>query len=159
MTRLMVSFLRYWFPLLVWLAVIFGASADPQSTEHTSRFLEPFLRWLDPNISAHRIDQVRWCVRKLAHMTEFGLLSWLLWRALRKPRRNDSRPWSWVPMLTALAIVVLYAATDEFHQRFVPNRTPSIRDVCIDIAGACIALVLIWFWYARRRSRGATPTA
>ena len=149
----MVSFLRYWFPLLAWLAVIFSASADTQSTQHTSRFIDPFLRWLIPNITAQALETVHLLVRKLAHMTEFGLLAWLLWRALRKPKRNDPRPWSWTSPAVTLVIVTLYAATDEFHQRFVASRTPSVRDVLIDTAGACVALTLIWFCHARRNNR------
>jgi VanZ family protein len=147
----MISFLRYWFPLFVWMALIFSASADTQSTEHTSRFLEPFLRWFNPNISAHAIEAVRWMVRKAAHMTEFGLLAWLLWRVLRKPKRNDPRPWSWKIAAGAIGLVVLYAATDEFHQRFVPNRTASVTDVCIDTAGAVLGITLVWIWYCWRK--------
>ncbi len=93
----------------------------------------------------------RWCVRKGAHVTEFGVLTALLWRALRKPKRNDPRPWSWKPAMLALGIVMLYAAADEFHQRFVPNRTGSIKDVCIDTAGAVLALTIIRLWYGRRK--------
>jgi VanZ family protein len=147
----MISFLRYWLPLLVWMAVIFSASADTQSTEHTSRFLEPFLRWLNPNISAEAIDAVRWCVRKTAHMLEFALLAWLVWRALRRPKRLDPRPWSWKIAGATLGIVLLYAATDEFHQGFVPNRTGSIKDVGIDTAGGALGLSLVYFFYQRRR--------
>ncbi len=148
----MISFLRYWLPLIVWMALIFSASADAQSTEHTSRFLEPFLRWLKPDISPRAIEAARWCVRKAAHVTEFGLLTWLLWRALRKPKRNDPRPWSWKPALLALSIVVLYAATDEYHQRFVPNRTGSIKDVFIDTTGAVLAIAILRCCYGWRKS-------
>jgi VanZ family protein len=148
----MIVFLRYWLPLIVWMVLIFSASADPQSTEHTSRFLVPFLRWLNPNISAEAIETVRWCIRKAAHMTEFGMLAWLVWRALRKPKRNDPRPWSWKVAAAALGLVFLYAAADEFHQRFVPNRTPSIRDVCIDTAGAMVGLAFVWLWQRRRKT-------
>ena len=140
----MNSFLRYWLPLLLWMLVIFGASADTQSTEHTSRILEPFLRWLIPNISHRSIEHVRWVVRKSAHMFEFAILAWLWWRVLRKPTRHDPRPWSWGPAAGALAIAILYASADEIHQRFVPNRTPSVRDVCIDTIGAAFALTLVW---------------
>jgi hypothetical protein len=56
----MISFLRYWLPLLLWMLVIFGASADPQSNAHTSRFLVPFLRWFNPNVSQETIDAARW---------------------------------------------------------------------------------------------------
>jgi VanZ family protein len=147
----MISFLRYWLPLLLWMLVIFGASADTQSTEHTSRFLEPFLRWLIPNISARTVEHVRWVVRKSAHMTEFALLAWLWWRALRKPKRHDARPWSWKPAVAALGIAILYAAADEFHQRFVASRTPSVRDVCIDTAGAALGIGILWLCHRRRK--------
>jgi VanZ family protein len=139
----MISFLRYWLPVLLWMLVIFGASADSKSTEHTSRFLEPFLRWLHPNISLEAIDTVRLLVRKAAHLTEFALLAWLWWRALRKPKRHDARPWSWQQAATALIVVIFYAAVDEFHQRFVPGRTGSIRDVCIDTTGAVLGIVVL----------------
>jgi VanZ family protein len=147
----MISFFRYWLPLILWMAVIFSASADAKSTEHTSRFLEPFLRWLNPDVSAETIESVRWFVRKGAHLTEFGLLAWLAWRALRKPQRKDKRPWSWKTAAAALFVVVLYAATDEVHQRFVPNRTGSVKDVCVDTAGGMLGLAATWAYYRRRR--------
>jgi VanZ family protein len=149
--RRMISFVRYWVPPLLWMLVIFGASADPKSTEHTSRFLEPFLRWLNPNISAAAIDHVRWLVRKAAHLTEFALLAWLWWRALRKPKRHDARPWSWKQAALALAVVISYAAIDEFHQRFVPGRTGSIKDVGIDTAGGTLGIIVLRLSHGRRK--------
>jgi VanZ family protein len=38
----------------------------------------------------------------------------------------------------AFIIVVLFAATDEIHQTFVPSRDGNPRDVIIDAIGACI---------------------
>jgi VanZ family protein len=150
----MLSFARYWLPLLVWMLVIFSASADAQSTQHTSRFLEPFLRWLKPDITPEAIDAVRWLVRKTAHVVEFAVLAWLAWRALWRPHRADTRPWSWRTARWVLLIVVLYAATDEFHQTFVPNRTGSWVDVCIDTAGGVLGLALTrvaYYWKRRPR--------
>ena len=147
----MISFLRYWLPLLGWMLVIFSASADTQSTEHTSRFLVPFLRWLTPEIAQETIDTVRWLVRKTAHLTEFAILAWLCWRALRKPIRRDPRPWSWRIAGLAVGAVVLYASSDEFHQSFVRNRTGLVTDVCIDTAGGIIGIGLLWAIYGRRR--------
>jgi VanZ family protein len=149
--RRMIAFLRYGLPLLIGMLIIFGASADAQSTAHTSRFLEPFLRWLNPDISTEAIDAVRWLVRKAAHMTEYALLAWLWWRALRRPVRNDPRPWSWKIAGAAWALTILYAASDEFHQTFVANRTGSVVDVGIDSAGAALGLGLLWLRYRRRR--------
>ena len=147
----MSSFVRYWLPLLLWMLVIFGASADPKSIEHTSRFLEPFLRWLNPNISPQGISTVRWLVRKTAHFVEFTILAWLWWRALRKPKRDDARPWSWRPAAGALGIAILYAAIDEFHQLFVPGRGASVKDVGIDAAGATLGIVIAWLFHSRRQ--------
>lgn len=151
--RHMIAFLRYWLPLLVWMVVIFSASADAQSVAHTSRFLEPFLRWLQPDISAEAIDAVRWCVRKAAHMMEYAVLAWLAWRALRRPVRGDARPWSARCAAGALGLAVLYAATDEIHQTLVPNRTGSVLDVGIDTVGAALGLLAVWMVLRRRRRR------
>ncbi len=149
----MISFLRYWLPLLVCMVLIFSASSDAQSVAHTSRFLEPFLRWFKPNISAEAINAVRWGVRKTAHMTEFAFLTWLAWRALRRPVRRDARPWSARCAWGAVGLAVLYAATDEIHQNFVPNRTPSIGDVGIDTAGALLGMMAVWVVFRWRRPR------
>ena len=149
----MISFLRYWLPFLVCMVLIFSASSDAQSVAHTSRFLEPFLRWFKPDISAEAINAVRWGVRKAAHMTEFAVLAWLAWRALRRPVRQDLRPWSMRCAWGALGLAVLYATTDELHQTFVPNRTGSIIDVAIDATGAALGLLAVWMVFRWRRRR------
>ena len=45
-----------------------------------------------------------------------------------------------------LALVVIYALLDEFHQSFVPSRTPSIYDSAIDVAGGLTVLLILRFW-------------
>jgi VanZ family protein len=140
----MVAFLRYWLPLLIWMGVIFSASADTQSTQRTSRLIEPLLRWLWPDITPESIEGVRWAVRKAAHLTVYAILAWLCWRALRRPVRRDTRPWSWGVAGLALLAVVIYAASDEWHQSFVANRTGAIRDVLIDTLGGVMGLGILW---------------
>ena len=76
-------------------------------------------------------------LRKLAHVGEYAVLGLLLVRALRAP----------VP---AFAAGVLYAATDELHQRFVPGRLGSPLDVLVDAVGVALG---IWLWRARRGAR------
>jgi VanZ family protein len=46
----------------------------------------------------------------------------------------------------------IFAASDEFHQSFVPSRTASPIDVMIDIIGALIGLTICSTFAARRRS-------
>jgi len=54
-----VRFVRYWMPAIVWMAVIFLGSTDMLSAEHTSRFLVPFLRWIDPQISLVALNAIQ----------------------------------------------------------------------------------------------------
>lgn len=119
------------------MALMFFGSSDLMSADHTSRFLTPFLRWLDPQISWRTIALVHLFVRKAAHVTEYAILSGLLFRALR---------WSvsgfWRRAALALVPALLFAPLDEFHQSFVPSRTASARDVLIDYSGAIIGILL-----------------
>src|SRR5207244_9407479 len=78
-----VRFVRYWMPAIVWMAIIFLGSTDMLSAEHTSRFLVPFLRWIDPQISLAALNAIQLGIRKLGHLTEYAILAMLLCRALR----------------------------------------------------------------------------
>ena len=113
-----------WGPALVWAGLIFFLSSIPYLS---SGLKQDFL------------------LRKAAHVTEYAVLAALLWRALK-----GGRPFS-VGRLFALSlfISVLYAASDEWHQSFVPTRGPSVRDVLIDSAGALAACLIL----LRRSSR------
>lgn len=62
--------------------------------------------------------------------------------------------------LAAWAITTVYGVTDEFHQRFVPGRTPEIADVLADALGAMATIVPVWAFGIIARSRhtsGASP--
>src|SRR5947209_5414196 len=133
-------FVRYWMPLIIWMTLIFIGSTDVLSAEHTSRFLVPFLRWLDPQISWAAVNSIQIVIRKVGHLTEYAILATLIWRALRSAE-------SWKRSTLILFTVSLlgcavFAATDEFHQSFIPSRTSSVNDVIIDICGAAIALAI-----------------
>jgi VanZ family protein len=47
----------------------------------------------------------------------------------------------------------LYSLTDEFHQRFVPGRGPSIVDCGFDTIGAMLGMLIVYF----TRARSAPP--
>jgi VanZ family protein len=68
----------------------------------------------------------------------------MLWRAAATTTARR-RPWAW-----ALALTILCAATDEFHQGFVTGRHPSPVDVGIDATGALIAVVAVGLLSSRR---------
>jgi len=134
----------YWLPVLLWMVVIFGASSDRHSFSHSSRLIGPIVRWLIPHISDHALYRVIFGIRKIAHLMEYAILALLIWRALRQPVSNNTRPWQWRRATFALLLVVLYAASDEFHQAFVPSREASVIDVLIDTSGAAVGLGVLW---------------
>jgi len=152
----MKSFLKYWLPFLVWLGVIFLGSTDLMSSEQTSRFIVPFLLWLKPGMSPKIIRSVLFAIRKCAHVTEYAILALLLWRVLRSGITLRMR----MSMLfgAVLLACAVFAASDEFHQSFVKSRTPSVRDVLLDVAGALFGL-LIGAAFAQYRTKNAETDA
>jgi VanZ family protein len=112
-----------WAPPLVLMAVIFFFSAQPN--------LNSGLGW---------IDHVG---RKVVHASEYALLCFLWWRALRTVLdRSTALAAAWV-------VATIYAATDEYHQGFVAGRHSTWVDVAIDSMGAAVCALLI----ARSRRR------
>ncbi len=146
-------FLNYWLPPFGWMAVIFTASSDARSYEHSSLLVEPFLRWLFPHMTQAHIEAIHHGFRKCGHLAEYSVLALLLWRAARPLAGSDSRLWSWRQAWMILCVVFLYAASDEFHQRFVPTRTSLVSDVFIDTGGAAVGLMALWIFQSYRRPR------
>ena len=68
-------------------------------------------------------------LRKGAHVVEYAILGALLYRALGREA-------------LALAVGIAYAATDEFHQRFVHGRHSSPVDVAIDAVGLALGMLV-----------------
>jgi VanZ family protein len=145
----MSIFLRYWLPVMVWMVIIFGASADSHSYEHSSSIVMPILQWLFPHMPDSEREAIHHFLRKCCHLTEYAILGLLVFRALSHSR-NRLPPWSWPRVGGALLIVFLYASSDEFHQRFVPTRTSKFSDVLIDTAGGAVGLFIAWIFYRRR---------
>jgi VanZ family protein len=135
-----VRFLSRYLPLIVWLAFISFASSDSFSAGNTSRIIGPLILWLFPNTSPETLAVVHFITRKLAHFTEYAILGFLAARAFRMSPRTAIRS-RW--FLISLILVVTYALIDEYHQSFVPTRTPSIWDSLIDIAGGLTALLIV----------------
>ncbi len=141
---------------MAWMALIFTASSDSASGPRSSRLIGPILQWLYPGISAEGLDFGVTLVRKCAHMTEYGVLALLVWWALRRSDPDEGGPWSPGQAWAALGVACVYAATDELHQAFVPNREGSVRDVVIDACGAALGLLALWGW-RRWRIRAVRP--
>ena len=103
--------LLYMLATLVWMGVIFYLSGIPDLKSQLPTILD-------------------WVLRKLAHLTEYAILFYLLWRSCDDFRFRTA---------AVFIFAILYAISDEFHQGSVAGRTPSGSDVLIDAAGMCIA--------------------
>jgi len=146
------ALLRYWLPVILWCALIFGFSTEAGSTRRTSRILRPILRWFNPDISDEAIRRAQYGVRKAAHVCEYAALGLLVWRAKRRPSRADRRPWDWREAGLAFAFAVAFALTDELHQALVPSREARVSDLLLDSLGAALGLLALRA-YGRWRGR------
>jgi len=149
----MRTLLKYWLPVFIWLGVIFAGSTDIFSAEQTSRYLVPFLRWLDPQISISTIAMIHFALRKLGHLIEYAVLAAFLWRALRSGTNIRAK------MSTLFAGVwvacAIFAVSDELHQSFIASRSASLLDVMIDTSGAVVGLAIcvLFAAWANRKSK------
>ena len=133
---------RAWGPVVVWMALIFAMSTRLGAGENTSRILGPLLTWLFPGIEPETISALRFVVRKFAHVTEYAVLCLLCLRAFGSTDR-----WSFGRKATwSVLIAVAYAATDEWHQSFVPGRSGVMSDVLIDSCGALLGVSVAVLW-------------
>lgn len=127
--------LEYWFPLLAWLGLIYFFSTDNFSAGETSRIIEPLLRFLFPFLAPYQVNFLHGVIRKLGHVSEYGMLAVLAYRALRIDRDSllDAR-------IHAFLLVILVASTDEFHQSLTQYRGASPVDVGYDGLGGLLVL-------------------
>jgi len=117
-----------WGPVVAWMGVIYFFSSRPDLPHIEEVWLEMLLR-------------------KLAHAAEYVILSALLARAAGIT--------GWRGVVLASAIGALYAASDEWHQTFVPGRKGNGWDFLLDSA-ASLAGAYLWF---RLRPRFVTSVA
>ena len=134
--------LKYWLPAICVAVLISLFSTHYFSSQQTARVIIPFLHWLFPFATPRTLNRMHTLIRKLAHVTEFGLFSITVFYGVRGERSGWKFKWA----LYTLLIAVTYAGLDEWHQSFVPLREPRVRDVVIDATGALLAQFLVWVY-------------
>jgi VanZ family protein len=82
-------------------------------------------------------------IDKVAHFAAYALLAWLLIFATERSR---------LPLAVAVVLALVYGATDEIHQMYVPGRSPDVLDWFADAAGVAAATLV----YVRRRAAAGT---
>lgn len=154
--------------LCFWMGLIFYFSSQngEASSETSGRLVKTVIAVLKPDFySLEKSEQesfenlITFIIRKGAHFSEYMILGVLLfafcwqWRpklflkdkaAKEKVSISDI---SWQRIwLVSWIIGTLYAASDEIHQVFSGGRSPQLRDVCIDSAGAAFGCLIVWLF-------------
>lgn len=130
---------KYWLLVFFCMGFIFWMSTGTFSSNNTSLIIEPVLRFLVSGISPQGIETMHALIRKCAHITEYFILGFFLFRAFCCYLTETK---AWRCAFYSIIVVILYAVSDEFHQSFVSTRTASIFDVGFDSIGGIIAQVV-----------------
>lgn len=118
----MNKFFKFWIPVIVWAGIIFWLSSIP---DLESGLKQDFL------------------LRKIAHILEYAILTFLLIRGLAKEKLSIKKI-----AIYSLIFALFYALIDEYHQTFVLGRSGSLKDVGIDSIGI---LLMSFLWYYRNK--------
>jgi len=150
-----------WVMTAAWAGLIFYLSTSGFGASFTKWLLYVILDLLRVTVSSQTFEVLHVCLRKLAHMTEYGVFSLLIYAGFL-----ETQDFEWRPRLAvgSIAIAALYSLTDEYHQSFVAGRTPSPVDCGIDTIGASLAMMIVlisdrWLQMIRRSKAAAAASA
>ena len=140
---------------ILWMGVVFYFSSQPaDKSAYVSGYVTKELLRLSDRLSGGHTPQfisgfilgTDHLVRKFGHVFEYIILGGLV---ISFVRRLGTRK----RFMAALLICMLYAASDEIHQMFVPGRGPLVTDAMLDSvsSAAGISLVTLWAWLRARR--------
>lgn len=130
----------YVFMTLFCMAVIFAFSA--QNANESQALSDGFLlKILSVFHMKEFMEHYEILIRKLAHFFLYfvlGVSAVLMFYEIENLRKaTNSAPNS------AFVLSIIYAASDEIHQYFVPGRSMQFSDVVLDSAGALSAIIFI----------------
>ncbi len=129
MNKTLRALIVYDIPPILFMLLIFGGSSQSQ--------IPPWMPvWVGEALDFLHVD-------KIVHATEYALLGVLWIRSLTRGGVRKAHGWR---VLLAVSICILYGATDELHQMFVPNRTPDLYDLVADTVGSLAAAGVPSLW-------------
>jgi len=130
-------------PPLLWMGLITLGSSSLLSGDRTGPWVLAVLGPLMPWASPATLYGIHFGLRKLGHLTEFGILAVLWHRSLT--------PWPRA-VTAAFVFATAYGGLDELRQGLEPSRVPSLADVVVDAVGAWLGLAA-WTEAASLRAR------
>lgn len=117
----LVTVIQAFAPALLWYALISYASNEP-------------------NLPGPALPALQLLWFKTAHILVYGVLGALVWYGWSRVQRERT---TGKQNRNVLLTVLVLAAIDEWHQSFVPGRTPRLSDIVIDLIGTGLMLALI----------------
>jgi VanZ family protein len=114
------NFFKFHFWFIAWLLTIFIQSSFPAVGL--------------PQVEIISLD-------KVIHMGVFGLLTLLCYISIVHLQKENL--FSDKPLIWSAVFCIIYGASDEIHQYFVPNRSAELQDWAADVAGIILACLLI----------------
>lgn len=131
--------IKKWVLVFIWMGVIFFFSSQTgDKSSENNKFIVYILNTLGIDINTILSGNADFIIRKAAHFTEYFILYFLLYNALKEDLYFTPST------IFALIITFLYATSDEFHQSFIPGRGPAFRDVLIDTSGGVFCMLVIY---------------
>lgn len=123
----MSKFIKYWLPAIIWMSLIFYFSSKQ-------------------NVSVSTTFTLNFIILKASHMIGYAVLYFLLFRALYSTKHKKKIDES---LMQAALFAVLYSASDELHQLFVPTRSGHLEDIMIDSIGIFIMYTYLKYNFKR----------
>ncbi len=130
---------------------IFSCMRGDDSSDTSGAILNALVKIMEgvshKDFSANFLGSLHLIIRKLAHVTEYTALggcAGFFTKTIAPGLKSRS--------IFALMISVLYAATDEIHQYFVPGRVGTWSDVLIDSIGIVLG-ILIYRAISKKRAK------
>ena len=129
---------KYLILTILWMIFIFVMSQTPgNDSSKQSNFIVDIIIHILPITR----DTLSFIVRKCAHMTEYAILAFLIYKTIVHIGKS---------LVKSFIFTFLYACTDEFHQLFIAGRAGQFRDVCIGSTGALIMILIIYIINKRK---------
>jgi VanZ family protein len=94
-----------------------------------------------PHLQATSDPTGNFLSRKLGHLIEYAVLFLLIYRATGYRR-----------LVLTFLLTASYGVSDEWHQSFVPSRSPQLEDVGFDTLGAVIGVIL-WRFFPTQKMK------
>lgn len=128
----------YWCLLIIWMSIIFFMSNQPADiSDGHSRLVVQILMFIGVDINSASADLANFIVRKVAHFTEYMILAYLIFNVLEFYCKDRNKL-----ILFSIALVFMYASSDEIHQYFIAGRECAFRDVLIDTSGGITSIII-----------------